>query len=121
MTSSSSDEHPFGDPPSPGVERERYWRQRLGRLQLGVEPLEEQLARLRLVTWVLSLVPAGIGILIIAIFTAFRRPDLGLLLAALLVVPIVVLAWMDFARLKRAAADYEAERQTLERGKEKGP
>jgi hypothetical protein len=121
MRPSSSNEHTLRDPLSPDEERERYWRHRLGRLRLGVEPLEQQLARLRLVTWCLSAVPAGIGGMIVAIFAAFRRPDLGLLLAAILVVPIVVLAWLDLARLERAAAAYEEERKTLERAKERGP
>ena len=31
--------------------RERNWARRLGRLRLGVEPLEEQLTRYRRTTW----------------------------------------------------------------------
>ncbi len=31
--------------------REAVWRRKLGRLRLGVEPIEEQLARYRRVTW----------------------------------------------------------------------
>ena len=31
--------------------RENQWRRKLGRLRLGVEPIEEQLARYRGVTW----------------------------------------------------------------------
>src|SRR5262245_65983849 len=31
--------------------RERYWRRKLGRLRLGVEPVQGQLRRYRRVTW----------------------------------------------------------------------
>ena len=43
--------------------REKQWRRKLGRLRLGVEPIEEQLARYRRVTWVLTAVPAVIGLM----------------------------------------------------------
>jgi hypothetical protein len=32
-------------------ERERQWQRRLGRLRLGAEPIAEQLAKYRRVTW----------------------------------------------------------------------
>ena len=38
--------------------RENHWRRKLGRLKLGVEPIEEQLTRYRRVTWALTAVPA---------------------------------------------------------------
>jgi hypothetical protein len=90
--------------------RERRWQRKLGRLRLGVEPLDVQLARYRQVTWMLTAVPSGIGLIILSIFTAFRRPDLGLLIAYIIVVPVVALAWFDYRRLKRLAAAYERER-----------
>ena len=41
--------------------RERNWARRLGRLRLGVEPLEEQLTRYRRTTWALAVVPGIIA------------------------------------------------------------
>jgi hypothetical protein len=66
-------------------------------------------------------VQGAIGVFIVAIFTAFRRPDLGLILAAMIVAPSVTLAWLDFARLKHAVAAYEEERKAVARAQEKGP
>lgn len=91
-------------------ERERYWRRRLGRLRLGVEPLSVQLERYRQVTWMLTAVPLVIGLMFLALFTAFRRPDVALWIIGLLLVPIVALAWLDFVRLRVAARAYEKEK-----------
>src|SRR3954454_3916286 len=88
------------------LDRERYWRRKLGRLRLGVEPLEEQLARYRRVTWMLTAVPLIIGLMFLGLFTAFRRPDVGLVVASILLLPIVVIAWIDDALLRRRAARY---------------
>src|SRR4051812_45624771 len=86
--------------------RRRYWRRKLGRLRLGVEPLEEQLARYRRVTWMLTAVPAGIGLMFVALFAAFRRPDVGLWLAGLLLAPIVIVAWIDYGVLRWRVTRY---------------
>ena len=81
--------------------RLRSWRRKLGRLRLGVEPIDEQLARYRRVTLALTVIPSLIGAMIVAIFTAFRRPDVGLIVATVLFLPVVVVAWIDFALLQR--------------------
>ncbi len=86
--------------------RLRSWRRKLGRLRLGVEPIDEQLARYRRVTLVLTVIPSLIAAMIVAIFTAFRRPDVGLILAAILFLPVVVVAWIDYALLHRRASGY---------------
>lgn len=91
-------------------DRQRYWARKLGRLKLGVEPLDEQLSKLRRVTWVLTLVPAGIALIFLAIFTAFGRPDIGLILIAVILGPVVLVAWLDYARLARLARRYQSER-----------
>ncbi len=83
-----------------------YWRRALGRLRLGVEPIEYQLLRYRRATIVLTLIPCGIGLIFIALFTAFRRPDIGLIMTAVFLVPIVSLAWLDYARLRSRALTY---------------
>ena len=49
--------------------RERKWARRLGRLRLGVEPLEEQLNRYRRTTWALALVLAFV--LVNSVFYSF--------------------------------------------------
>lgn len=90
-------------------ERLRYWKRALGRIQLGVEPVEEQLEKYRRVTWVLTAVPAGLAIFFLSLFTAFRRPDIGAIVVLVLLVPMVVLAWLDFFRLERRVRRYLAE------------
>jgi hypothetical protein len=102
-------------------ERERYWQRRLGRLRLGVEPLDVQLARYLQVTWCLTVVPIGMGLIIAAIFTAFWRPDMGLLIASILVVPIVSLAWLEYRRLDRLVAEYEQEKAAFSKREKRGP
>src|SRR3954469_8121357 len=96
-------------------ERERYWRRKLGRLRLGVEPLEDQLARYRRVTWMLTAVPLAIGLMFVGLFAAFRRPDVGLVLVSVLLLPIVAVAWLDYARLRLRAGRYLRERGEHER------
>jgi hypothetical protein len=95
--------------------RQRYWRHKLGRLRLGVEPLEEQLARYRRVTWMLTAVPLTIALMFLGLFSAFRRPDLGLVVASILFLPIVSIAWIDFGLLRSRATRYTREREEHER------
>jgi hypothetical protein len=94
--------------------RQRYWQRKLGRLRLGAEPLNEQLARYRRVTWMLTAVPLVIALMFFALFTAFRRPDIGLIVAALVLLPIVAIAWVDQGLLERRAANYLRERREYE-------
>jgi hypothetical protein len=89
--------------------RENHWRRRLGRLKLGVEPIEEQLTRYRRVTWALTAVPAVIGLMFLTLFTVFGRPDIGLIFDAIVLLPIVVGAWLDYAWLARKARRYLTE------------
>jgi hypothetical protein len=70
--------------------REAEWRRKLGRLRLGVEPIEEQLARYRRVTWALTLIPLGVGAIFLILFTVFGRPDIGLILITTLLLTIRV-------------------------------
>jgi hypothetical protein len=104
------------DVTQPGVDcearwkvRQEFWRRKLGRLRLGVEPLEEQLARYRGVTWALTLVPAFLAMFFLTLFTVFGRPDIGFVVDAILLLPIVVGAWLDYALLARRAGRYLAE------------
>jgi hypothetical protein len=90
--------------------RENEWRRKLGRLRLGVEPIEEQLARYRRVTWALTLIPAVLGLMFFVLFTVFGRPDIGLVLISTLVAIIGLGAWLDHALLARRAGQYLAER-----------
>lgn len=100
--SMTDDNHPM-----PGwVERKAYWRRRLKRLMFDAEPLEEQLERYRLATWGLTVVPAVIGSILFALFTAFGAPLTGAIVAGAIVLPIVAVAWLDFVRLKRGVEGY---------------
>lgn len=91
-------------------ERERYWARKLGRLRLGVESLDEQLAKYRRVTWALTAIPGGIAILFLGLFSVFGRPGIGLILVGILLAPVVAIAWLDYARLARNVRLYQAER-----------
>ncbi len=89
--------------------RESYWRRKLGRLRLGVEPIEEQLARYRRVTWTLTAVPSFLGVFFVTLFSVFGRPDVGLILVAVVLLPIVVGAWWDYAMMAGRARRYRRE------------
>ena len=89
--------------------RERYWRRKLGRLRLGVEPIEEQLARYRRTTWALTVVPSVVALMFLTLFAVFGRPDVGLIAVAILLLPIVVVAWWDYAVMARRARRYQIE------------
>jgi hypothetical protein len=89
--------------------REAEWRRRLGRLRLGVEPLEEQLARYRRVTWALTVVPGILAVMFVMLFGVFGRPDIGLVVVAIVLLPIALGAWFDYARLAHRAGCYQAE------------
>jgi hypothetical protein len=90
--------------------RENEWRRKLGRLRLGVEPIEEQLARYRRVTWALSVLPLGLGTMFLILFSVFGRPDIGLIVITVLVLTIGLGAWVDHALLARRARRYLSER-----------
>jgi hypothetical protein len=100
--------------------REQEWRSKLGRLRLGVEPLDEQLARYRRVTWALMAVPAIIALMFLGLFTAFGRPDVGALVILILFGPVIAFSWLGFKKLESQAnaylaefARFETERQRL--------
>jgi hypothetical protein len=95
--------------------RQRYWQRKLRRLRLGAEPLDVQLARYRRVTWMLTAVPLAIGLMFVALFTAFQRLDIGLIVAGVLLLPVVVLAWLEYGLLARRAALYTREQAAVAR------
>jgi hypothetical protein len=86
--------------------RRIYWASKLGRLRLGVEPIEEQLARYRRVTMMLTGVPAFLSTVLFTLFTVFGRADVGAIVASLLFVPIVAGAWLGYFLLERKAKRY---------------
>ncbi len=89
--------------------RRAYWARKLGRIRLGVEPIEEQLTRYRRVTWMLTAVPAFVSTVIFTLLTVFRRPDIGAVAAALLFLPIVAGAWLGYFLLQSRARRYLVE------------
>ena len=93
----------------PGAPGRSYWRRKLGRLRLGVEPIEEQLARYRRVTWVLCDVCAVLAVMFFALFAVFGRPGFGLVLDAIVLLPIALGAWADYAAMASRARRYRAE------------
>ena len=110
------------DPPltAPGIEddwvvRQRYWSKKLGRIRLGAEPVEVQLDKYRRVTIGLTVVPFCVGLMFVALFSAFGRPDVGLILASVLFVPVVAIAWIDFAVLNARVKAYLREVESARR------
>jgi lipopolysaccharide export LptBFGC system permease protein LptF len=99
-------------------ERERQWQKRLGRLRLGVEPLEDQLERYRRVAWALTIVPGIMAAMFVALFSAFHTPIVGLIVGGIVFGPIATMAWIDFKRMESRAAEFETERREFEVGSE---
>jgi fatty acid desaturase len=99
--------------------RQDVWRRKLGRLRLGVEPIEEQLARYRRVTWVLTAVPGLLAIAFLTLFTVFRHPLVGLVFDAIVLLPIVAGAWTDYALMAFRARRYRAEADQYVRERER--
>lgn len=94
--------------------RQAEWQRHLPRLMLGAEPVEDQLARYRRVTWTLTILPLGMGLIIFGIFLAFEAPGVGATVAGILLLPIVAFAWLDDWRLRRKALAYLRERSEYE-------
>lgn len=94
--------------------REQEWARKLGRLHLGVEPIEDQLARYRRVTWGLTVVPGLIALAFLTLFSVFGRPDIGLIVIGILFVPIIAVSWLDYLRLERRARAYLRDRAEFE-------
>ncbi len=102
------------NPKGPTLTDQVLWQQRLGRIRLGVEPIDRQLARYRQATWVLTGITLGIGLILLSLFTGFGRIDLGLWIAGSLVIPILTLAWMGHSRLCRVVDAYHQAHPTHE-------
>ena len=98
--------------------REDHWRRKLGRLRLGVEPIEEQLARYRRVTWALTAVPAGLAVMFFTLFAIFGYPLVGLVLDAVLLLPIALGAWADYGWMALRTRRYRADAERYLREKE---
>lgn len=99
--------------------REDRWRRKLGRLRLGVEPIEEQLARYRRVTWALTAVPAALALFFFTLFAIFGYPLVGLVVDAVLFLPIVAGAWADYGLMAWRARRYRAEAERYLRERER--
>ncbi|WP_165064651.1 hypothetical protein [Paludisphaera rhizosphaerae] len=104
--------HESGDLPEA---RQSLENRSLGRLRLDAEPLEVQLARHRAAFHVLAGVTTAIAAAFFALFAAFDRPGVGLVVGALLWLPIVGVSWRDHRRLARAVEHQLQERARLDR------
>lgn len=86
-----------------------YWNRRLGRIRLGVEPVEEQIERIRKMTWVIIVVVTFLELVFLSLFTGFGRPDIGFVVIVVSLVPIELYAWFDYRRLQGRVREYLAE------------
>jgi hypothetical protein len=91
--------------------REDAWRRKLGRLRLGAEPIEEQLARYRRMTWGGTAIVAFPAAMFFTLFAVFGRPGIGLVFDAVVLLPIVLIAWADYALMSFRARQYLAEKE----------
>jgi hypothetical protein len=87
-------------------ERRREWSSKLGRFLMNPESLEVQLAASKRVVAAMTGVVAVIASIIVAIFTAFGRVDIGLVVVGFILLPIVASAWMGQLRRSRNVAAY---------------
>jgi hypothetical protein len=71
------------------------------------------------VTWVLTAIPGFLSAFIFCLFAVFGRPDIGLVVSALLFLPIVSGAWLGFFLLERRGRRYLAELDEYNRVKER--
>lgn len=92
--------------PVTSPERRRYWETRLMPIRLDAEPVMVQLEKRRSVVIVLSAVTSGVVSILLVLFAAFGRPDIGAGLALSFAVPIVSIAWLDFLSLQRRVRIY---------------
>ena len=60
-------------------------------------------------TWALTAVPSILGVFFVTLFTVFGRPDIGMILVALVLLPIVMGAWWDYAIMAGRARRYRRE------------
>lgn len=95
----------------PWAARELRWRRELRRLRFDAEPIPVQVEKYRRVTIGLTAVAAGMAVLFLLVFAAFRRPDIAVVIDLVLFGPIVGLAWLDYRSLERKARAYEAEKR----------
>lgn len=119
-SSFKADTRTMADAEGNWTERQRDWQRRLRRIRFGAEPVEEQVERYRRVTWALTVVPLAIGLMFVALFWAFRRPDVGVLLAVILLLPVISIAWLDYLLLSRRVQAYLNERKQHEERKPTG-
>jgi hypothetical protein len=92
--------------------REAYWREKFGSFWIRAEPVDiEGHLRIRFyATIVMSCLLAMIGLMILAIFGAFGRPDVGVRIFGFLFMPVVFWTWLDYAILRHRVHAYIRER-----------
>ena len=71
------------------------------------------------VTWVLTAVPGFLSTFLFCLFAVFSRPDIGLIVAALLFLPIALGAWFGYFLLQRRGRRYLAELVDYQAAKER--
>jgi hypothetical protein len=82
-----------------------------------VEPIQEQVERYRRVSLTLMAVQGFMALFFFTLFSVFGRPDIGLVVVAVLFVPMIVCSWLGFKRMERRANTYLEELATFEEEK----
>jgi hypothetical protein len=97
--------------------REAYWRERFGSFGLNPGPVHLGHLRVRFYTTiVMSGLVAIIGLIMLAIFAAFGRPDVGLRIFGFLFLPLILWTWLEYAVLRRRVHAYLRERDRPSNG-----
>jgi hypothetical protein len=95
--------------------RDVYWARKLRPILLGAEPVEEQLSRSFYGMIVISAVTSFIGLFVLAIFAAFGRADIGLLVVGESFLPGTLWFWLDYSILRRRTLAYLREKSATDR------
>ncbi len=95
--------------------REAYWAGKLRPIRLGAEPVEGQLARRFLAMVAISALTGLIGLILLGIFAAFGRADIGLKIVGMVFVPATAWFWLDYAVLHRRVSAYLGEMAAVDR------
>ena len=92
------------------ADREAYWRGKLGAIRIGAEPVEAQMRRRFLAMIVITGLTAMIGLMLLSIFVAFGRTDVGLRVAGVVILPATFWFWLDYLTLRGRVNAYRRER-----------
>jgi len=91
--------------------REIDWQRKLRPIRVGAEPILDQLRRRFQAMLLMTGLTSMIALMMLAIFAGFGRPDVGLGVAGLIVLPVTSWIWLDYLLLRSRTFAYWRERE----------